>query len=269
AVNCAAIPENLVESEFFGHARGAFTDALQARVGKFQAADGGTIFLDEIGELPLAFQAKLLRLLQERCVTPVGESRPQRIDVRVIAATNRDLEEMVEDKSFREDLFYRLNVIPIDLPPLRERADDIPLLARAFVSRANARQARQVRDLNAEALAALIAYPWPGNIRQLENVIERAVVLKGQGQIALEDLPRKIRDASAGSQQLMQRPELPEEGIDLRDAVEKFENSLILQALERSGWNKNRAATILRMNRTTLVEKLKKKNLAESVASTS
>ncbi len=261
AINCAAIPADLLESELFGHARGAFTGASQARLGKFASADGGTIFLDEIGEMPLGLQAKLLRVIQEREITPVGEVRPRKIDVRFVAATHRDLEELAEAGRFREDLLYRLSVIPVELPPLEARRSDIPLLVEAFTERANRRRGRQVSGWSDEAMAMLQAYDWPGNVRQLENVVERVVLLKRSGLVEPSDLPRRIRERVGPSDTLsaLGRPALPEEGLDLRDAVERFENALILQALERSGWNKSRAAEILGMNRTTLVEKLKKR----------
>lgn len=263
-VNCAAIPENLIESELFGHARGAFTGASTAREGRFAAADGGTLFLDEIGELPLPMQAKLLRAVQEKEVTPVGESRARKIDVRIVSATHRDLETMVEKGTFREDLFYRVQVIPIELPALRERKADLVNLIEHFVRTMNEKRNRLVAGVTGEALRAMCAYAWPGNIRQLENIIERMVLLRTQGKIDLEDLPAKIRAAAGEQATDASTSHLPDDGIDLRDAVERFENQLILQALERTGWNKNRAAAVLRMNRTTLVEKLKKKNLAES-----
>jgi DNA-binding NtrC family response regulator len=261
-VNCAAIPENLLESELFGHVRGAFTGALSPRVGRFAAADGGTLFLDEIGELPLSQQAKLLRAVQEREIIAVGDAKPRKVDVRLVAATHRDLELMVEEGTFRQDLLYRIQVVPIELPPLRERAADIPTLVQAFVSRANAKRKRAVNGVTPAAMAALTQYEWPGNVRQLENVVERMVLLRAEGLIDVEDLPQRMHKAApSGSEK--QALELPEDGIDLRDAVEQFENKLILQALERTGWNKNRAAAVLRMNRTTLVEKLKKKNLLD------
>lgn len=262
-VNCAAIPENLLESELFGHMRGAFTGATQSRIGRFAQAIGGTIFLDEIGELPISLQAKLLRVLQEKEVTPIGESKTVRVDVRVVTATNRDLEEMVEAGTFREDLLYRLNVIPVELPPLRGRRADIAELVEHFVARTNEKRGRNISGIADEAMEVMVAYEWPGNVRQLENTIERIVVLKTEGLVELEDLPNKIRNA--GSSKTARGPELPEDGINLKDAVEGFENALILQALERTGWNKNQAATILRMNRTTLVEKLKKKKFAQAV----
>ncbi len=262
-VNCAAIPENLVESELFGHARGSFTGAVGARVGRFMQASGGTLFLDEVGELPLAVQAKLLRVLQEREVTPVGEGRAQRFDARVVTATNRDLEKMVAEGRFREDLLYRLDVIPIHLPPIRERRTDIPKLVRHFIERTNERRNRSITGITGRALELLLAYNWPGNIRQIENTIERMVLLSAGGQLDLDDVPERIRNSAPVlelERDIMSEPMLPTEGIDLRDAVERFENALIRQALERSGWNKNRAAAILQMNRTTLVEKLKKRD---------
>ena len=265
AVNCAAIPENLVESELFGHARGAFTGAMNARVGRFVQASGGTLFLDEIGELSLAVQAKLLRVLQEKEVTPVGESRTQRIDVRVVTATNRDLEKMVAEGRFREDLLYRLDVIPIELPAIRERRGDIPKLVQHFIERTNTRRGRQVHGISARAMDMLAAYNWPGNVRQIENTIERMVLLRAEGQLDVEDVPERIRNAAPIHEiDPMAEPKLPDAGIDLRDAVERFENALIRQALERSGWNKNRAAAILQMNRTTLVEKLKKRDFGSA-----
>ncbi len=263
-VNCAAIPENLLESELFGHVRGAFTGATVSRQGRFAAADGGTIFLDEIGELPLALQSKLLRVLQEKEVCAVGDSKVRKVDVRIVAATNRDLDEMVQSRTFREDLLYRINVIPIALLPLRERRRDIVELVETFVGRTNERRGRSITGISDEAMEALVAFNWPGNIRQLENTIERIVVLKTEGSIDLEDLPERIRKAQNHGRAVDQ-PELPADGIDLRDAVEKFENALILQALERTGWNKNQAASILRMNRTTLVEKLKKRQFSQAV----
>ena len=258
-VNCAAIPENLLESELFGHVRGAFTGATTSREGRFLAANEGTIFLDEIGEMPQALQSKLLRVLQEKEVTPVGESRSRKVDVRIVAATNRDLDEMVEEGSFREDLLYRLEVIPVELPALRERRGDIPVLVDEFVRKFNQRRGREIVGLTDEAMEVLVGYDWPGNIRQLQNAVERMVVLKATGRLDVEDLPRRVR---RGSNPVETRSvSLPEDGLDLRDAVEDFENKLIVQALERTGWNKNQAASILRMNRTTLVEKLKKKKL--------
>ena len=266
AVNCAAIPETLLESELFGHTRGAFTGAQNARVGRFAAADGGTIFLDEIGEMPIGLQAKILRLLQEKEVTPLGESKSRKIDVRVVAATNKDLDEMVRARTFREDLLYRLNVIPIELPALRHRRSDIPELVRHFMTRANQRRGRKITGIDPRAMELMVGYDWPGNVRQLENAIERMVLLKGEGELGIEDLPEKLRAApvrTGARRSPWEEPQLPPDGIDLREALEAFESSLIRQALERVGWNKNRAAALLQMNRTTLVEKLKKKGFVQ------
>jgi DNA-binding NtrC family response regulator len=262
-VNCAAIPEDFLESELFGHAKGSFTGATQTRSGRFLQANGGAIFLDEIGEMPLNLQAKLLRTLQERELTPLGETNAQPIDVRVIAASTKDLEEMAESGRFREDLLYRLNAIPVELPPLRERRGDVPLLVHHFIRCTNERRSRSISGIENAALDALIAYDWPGNVRQLENTIERVVLLRYHGEIRLDDIPTKIREFHRSVVGAKNRPLLPADGIDLRDAVEQFENALILQALERTGWNKNRAASILQINRTTLVEKLKKKGWTE------
>ncbi|MET0339360.1 MAG: sigma-54 dependent transcriptional regulator [Polyangiales bacterium] len=267
AVNCAAIPETLLESELFGHTRGAFTGAQAARVGRFAAADGGSIFLDEIAEMPLGLQAKILRLLQEKEVTPLGESKSKKIDVRVVAATNKDLEDMVRARTFREDLLYRLNVIPIELPALRNRSSDIPELVRHFLKRINQRRSRKVTGIDSRALELMVQFDWPGNVRQLENTIERMVLLKGEGELGIDDLPEKMRAAPAQRQvrrSPWEEPLLPAEGIDLREALESFESALIRQALERVGWNKNRAAALLQMNRTTLVEKLKKKGFVQT-----
>jgi DNA-binding NtrC family response regulator len=266
AVNCAAIPENLLESELFGHSRGAFTGAVSSRPGRFAAADGGTIFLDEIGEMPLGLQAKILRLLQEKEVTPLGETRSRKVDVRVVAATNQDLEEMVRARTFREDLLYRLNVIPIELPALRNRRADIADLVRHFIARSNLRRGRNITGIDRAAMDVLLAYDWPGNVRQLENAIERAVLLKATGELGVEDLPEKLRGSVARREPVRSardEPLLPPEGIDLKEAIEQFESSLIRQALERVAWNKNRAAALLQMNRTTLVEKLKKKGFVQ------
>jgi DNA-binding NtrC family response regulator len=260
ALNCAAVPEQLMESELFGHGRGAFTGAVQARVGRFVAASKGTLFLDEVGEMPLAMQAKLLRALQEKEITPVGESKPIPTDVRVVAATHRDLDRLVEQKIFREDLLYRLDVIRVQLPALRERQSDIAVLVTAFIQRACEQHGLAVTGIDGPALAALTSYPWPGNVRQLANTVERMVLLRGEGTLSLEDVPAKISHGGSADDRLaIVPPVLPDEGIDLRDAVERFEGALLRQALERTGWNKNRAAALLQLNRTTLVEKLKKR----------
>jgi len=251
AVNCAALPETLVESELFGHAKGAFTGADKPRAGRFREADGGTLFLDEIGEMPLALQAKLLRVIQEGEVHPLGVDKPQSIDVRLVAATNRNLGELASAGKFRSDLYYRLNVVPLELPPLRDRREDLAALAGHFLRGTD-------RKFSAEATASLERYPWPGNVREMENVIARLKVLKPEGDFQLADLPQAIR----GAQPL---PAVPQNaassaatGVDLYAALGELEDRLIREALERSGGNRNQAAQSLGLNRTTLVEKLRK-----------
>lgn len=260
-VNCAAIPDELLESELFGHVKGSFTGAIANRLGRFEVADRGTLFLDEIGDMKQNLQVKLLRVLQNRELEPVGATRSKKVDVRIIAATNQHLENLVAEKAFREDLYYRLSVIPIMLPPLRERKSDVPLLINNFLSKFNSNKNRQVKAIDQETMAVLSNYDWPGNVRELENLVERLVILKGSGIINVRDLPEKY----AGSRPQQARQEnisLPDQGICLNSAVEEFENKLILQALERTGGNKKEAATLLNLKRTTLIEKLKKKKLA-------
>ncbi len=259
ALNCAAIPENLIESELFGHSRGAFTGAATSRSGRFVEAHGGTLFLDEVGEMPLALQAKLLRALQEKEIVPLGEGKAIPVDVRIVAVTNRDLEEMVEQHRFREDLLYRLDVIRVDLPPLRKRKGDVAVIAQSLVEEISGRRHTTVTGIDAEAMAALEAYDWPGNVRQLANIIDRMVILRVDGMLTIEDVPEKLRIARVDPDAETQEMKLPADGIDLRASVERYESSLMRQALERTGWNKNRAAAILKLNRTTLVEKLKKR----------
>jgi transcriptional regulator with GAF, ATPase, and Fis domain len=332
-VNCGAIPEELLESELFGHEKGSFTGAVRTRIGKFELAHGGAIFLDEIGDMSPTLQVKLLRILQEREFERVGGAKTIKVDVRIITATNQNLEQAIVERRFREDLFYRLNVVPIELPPLRQRDDDISLLIGYFVKKFNKRMNRNVTGISPEALGRLKTYDWPGNVRELEHAIERLVVLKGEGVIETSDLPFKLRELDPAEEAqlfsdalLVGEPEeleaegayafaeptplpvapapvaptigkivpltddvsaaaaaarsfgaamaavepmnandftvsLPDEGIDLKDAVDRFETQLILAALERCGWVKNKAASLLGLNRTTLVEKLKKKNL--------
>jgi DNA-binding NtrC family response regulator len=261
-VNCGAIPEELLESELFGHIRGAFTNAINHREGRFSIANGGTIFLDEIGDMSLNLQVKLLRVLQERTFEPVGSSKTVEVNVRVIAATNQNLETAIAEKRFRADLFYRLNVIPIAVPPLRERPDDIPLLVKHFIEQVNKERSQQVSGLSPEALARIVDYDWPGNVRELENLVERLVVLRGSGEIGVEEVPEPY----AGSQPALMTPvpHVPAGGIAFNDVVDHFESDLILQALEQTGWNKNQAARLLGLNRTTLIEKIKKKGLQSS-----
>ncbi|MCC6748475.1 MAG: sigma-54-dependent Fis family transcriptional regulator [Deltaproteobacteria bacterium] len=259
-VNCPAIPKELVESELFGHAKGAFTGAATARVGRFAAADSGTLFLDEIGEMDLNIQSKLLRVLQDYEITPVGESRSQKVNVRIIAATNRDLEAMSDQGTFREDLFYRLNVVQIHLPSLQERRDDIPGLVRYFLETVSEQRALPAPTLTPSVEDALLRFRWPGNVRQLRNVIERLVILHRGQRVELEHLPPSITREQAQPAQESTGPEpmLPAEGFDLRSALQRFEESMISKALSQTGGNRNQAAKILGLNRTTLVEKLRK-----------
>jgi len=257
AVNCGAIPSELLESEMFGHEKGAFTGAVGARMGLFQLASGGTIFLDEIGEMSTVLQVKLLRVLQEREIRPVGADRTVRIDVRVIAASNRDLAVEVEKGRFREDLFYRLQVIPIVIPPLRERRSDIPLLVQHFLDKHNQQRPGASVRINDDAMVHLWEYDWPGNVRELENLVERLVILSDDGHIRVENLPPNIR--SFISDKKIPRPTLTNEGIDLNQAVEEFEYRLIDEALRRTKGNKQAAARLLGLKRTTLVAKLRRK----------
>jgi DNA-binding NtrC family response regulator len=260
-VNCGAIPENLLESELFGHERGAFTGATHARMGRFEMANGGTIFLDEIGEMSLPLQVKLLRVLQERAFERVGGNRTIHVDVRVVAATNQDLEKLVEEKRFRQDLFYRLNVIPVVIPPLRDRRSDIPLLIDHFLAHFNRSKNTAVAGLAPEALRLLTEYDWPGNIRELENMIERLVVLKKEGTIDAADLPEKLFRKDSAPELKEQFIRFSEEGINLSREVELYENQLIVEALRKANGVTTRAAQLLQLNRTTLVEKLKRKGV--------
>jgi transcriptional regulator with PAS, ATPase and Fis domain len=227
-------------------------------------ADKGTLFLDEIGDMKANLQVKLLRVLQNREFEPVGSTRSQKVDVRIIAATNKNLEELVASKDFREDLYYRLSVIPITIPPLRERRDDIPLLIHNFLTRFNSDKRHAVKGFSQETLGILCAYNWPGNVRELENLVERLVILKDSGFITPDDLPDKYLSGHIQVQvpELPVTEKLPEAGICLNSMVDEFENRLILQALTRTGGNKKEAATLLNLKRTTLIEKLKKKNLS-------
>jgi DNA-binding NtrC family response regulator len=259
-VNCGAIPEELLESELFGHVRGAFTNAVAAREGRFSLAHGGTIFLDEIGDMSPTLQVKLLRVLQDRTFEPVGSSQTQRVDVRVIAATNQNLTTAIRERRFREDLFYRLNVIPVETPPLRERKDDIPLLVQHFLKKVQEDRRVPACTLDGDALAQLCAHDWPGNVRELENTIERLVVLKGGGAIGVGDLPASLREAAVRS--VSPTPTVTSAGLPLTATVDRFEAELIRQALQHTSWNKNQAAKLLEMNRTTLLEKIKKHGLS-------
>ncbi len=264
AVNCGAIPEALLESELFGHARGAFTGAHQSKVGRIGVAEKGTLFLDEIGELSLALQVKLLRILQCREYSPVGDTRVLKADVRVVAATNIDLEKAVAEGRFRQDLYYRLNVIMLHVPELKRRVSDIPLLVDHFMGVSAEKTGRQVEGISRAAMKLLQEYTWPGNVRELENTVERAMLLCASGRIEPGDLPARVRGLQSSSSTAP--TQLPDAGIDLRAAVESFENNLIRQALDRTGWNKNRAAHLLKLNRTTLVEMLKRKRISPHAA---
>lgn len=285
-VNCGAIPKDLIESELFGHEKGAFTGAIHTRIGRFEKANGGTIFLDEIGEMSPVLQVKLLRVLQERSFERVGGAETIKVDVRVIAATNQNLEEAVEKGKFRADLYYRLNVIPIYLPPLRERRTDIPILVHHFTRYFNETKQKEIAEISEETIKCLTNYSWPGNIRELQNLMERLVILNGKGAIYPKDLPDKIlgenfkkadvpskieslpEEDSAYESSILRdafRPKfyvgITEEGIDIKKMVEDFEKELIIEALEKTNWVKNKAAGLLRLNRTTLVEKIKKLKL--------
>jgi DNA-binding NtrC family response regulator len=257
-VNCGAIPEHLLESELFGHIRGAFTNAISNREGRFSIAHEGTIFLDEIGDISLTAQVKLLRVLQERTFEPVGSSKPVKVDVRVIAATNQVLEEAIRERRFREDLYYRLNVIPIEVPPLRNRRDDIPLLVDHFLNASNEGRKHPAEGLSKEALESLCKLEWPGNVRELENLMERLVTLCGGREICNDDLPTSISTTGSPPTTV---PQIPPQGLSFRDVVDQFESELILQALQITHGNKNRAAQLIQMNRTTMLEKMKKKGV--------
>jgi transcriptional regulator with PAS, ATPase and Fis domain len=252
AVNCAAIPENLIESELFGHVKGAFTGAVKDREGKFEQADGGTLFLDEIAELRVDLQAKILRALQEREVDRVGGSKPIAIDVRIIAATNWEIEHAVKEGTFREDLYYRLSVITLNMPPLRERKEDIPLLVNHFLNKFNRDSGVRV---DPDALAVLVAYGWPGNVRELENVIERASVLRRGDIISRAELPDKLLKEKGGVEDIILN--LPDEGISLED----LEKNLIMKSLEKHKGNQTRAAEYLHITRPTLIYRMEKYGL--------
>ena len=278
AVNCAAIPHDLLESELFGYEKGAFTGALSARVGRIELANQGTIFFDEIGDMPPALQVKLLRVLAEREIDRIGSVKSTPVDIRVITATHQNLETAIEEGRFREDLYYRLNIIPLALPPLRDRKTDIPLLVSHFLNQFNG--TGRSKTINEEAMNILENYSWPGNIRELANFVERMVVLSIDSTITPRDLPDKVlgevpkekwtplekdSEPTGNPAQILQQSlrqsfhvGIPDEGINLKKLVEGFEKELLIEALEKTGWVKNKAAILLSLNRTTLVEKLKK-----------
>ena len=274
-VNCGAIPGELLESELFGHEKGAFTHAIRTRAGRFELADGGTVFLDEIGEMDLSLQVKILRVLQEREFERVGGTKTFKANVRVIAATNRDLEQEVARGNFREDLFYRLNVIPVNLPPLRERQEDIPLLANYFLQKFCRSQERCIMRLAAETQNILLSYSWPGNVRELENFMERLSILCDEDIITPTDLPDKILketgtdiparpkiQAVAQGFRLPAVRDMQEQGVGLKDFFDIMETHLLKEALNMADGVKNQAAEILGIKRTTLIEKLKKKKIS-------
>ena len=257
ALNCSAIPETLLEAELFGHARGAFTGAVGTRQGRLEQAHKGTLFLDEVGTMSPSLQAKLLRVLQEREFERVGDSHTIKIEVRVIAATHSDLSRMVAEGTFREDLFYRLNVLPVQLPPLRDRREDIPVLVQHFVQRLSSDTGRTGVTVSQDAMRRLMAYKWPGNVRQLENAVERALAFsQGRNHIDVQDLPPEVQNSAAPADN--GDAWLPEDGIDFERYIEGIELSLIKRSLERTQGNKRQAARLLNLKRTTLIEKLKR-----------
>ncbi|MDE3137850.1 MAG: sigma-54-dependent Fis family transcriptional regulator [Acidobacteriota bacterium] len=248
-VNCAAIPEELIESELFGHSKGSFTGATENKVGKFQKADGGTLFLDEVGDMSLKTQAKVLRVLEEQRFEPVGSNEPVRVDVRVIAATNKRLEEEISRGTFREDLFYRLNVIPVSVPPLRERTEDIPILAAHFLEEYSAAYGRRPKELSPAAVSVLLRYPWPGNVRELKNVIERLVIMSPQETIEPHHLPPELFRGAPKEPQSV--------AATLQEARSAYEREFILRKLEENQWNMTRTAAALGLERSHLYRKMK------------
>ncbi len=287
-VNCAAIPDELLESELFGHTKGAFTGAANAKIGRIEYADGGSLFLDEIGDMKPVLQAKLLRVLQEREFEPVGGLKPIPVDVRIIAATHCNLEQMVEEGRFREDLYYRLSVIPVNIPPLRKRKDDLPLLIKHFIKNIGRQRKKPLQGFDNQAMQALFSCNWRGNVRELENLVQHMTVLYGGATVRLTDLPEKYQSASDNTplqsscmQQTDEQIPGPEqlslfstpapengtiwsdEGVDFKALVNDFETQLIRQALQMTDGNKKEAAKILNLKRTTLLEKIKKKNMQD------
>jgi DNA-binding NtrC family response regulator len=267
--NCAAIPKDLLESELFGHERGAFTGAITTRIGRFERANGGTILLDEIGEMHSSFQVKLLRVLQEREFERVGGSKTIKVDVRILAATNKNLEKETMAGHFREDLFYRLSVIPLHIPPLRERPEDIPILTDYFLNYFSRKRKREALRIDQKVIGLFLRYPWPGNVRELENLIERLIILNEDGRITTQELPQRFQEfpghARKEDPEFSRRPtelnsdgHLPDQGINLNRLVEEMERNLISQAMQKSHGIKSKAADLLGLKRTTLLEKIKK-----------
>ena len=261
-VNCGALPENLMESELFGHEKGAFTGAFERTLGVFREAEGGTLFLDEVGELPLSLQVKLLRVLQERSVRPVGAPKEVSVDVRVVTATNRKIEEDVKAGLFRQDLYYRINVIRVELPPLRERRDDIPALAESFMARFAEEMGKELRGFTPDALRALIAHDYPGNVRELENILERAATLAGSSMIGLGDLPQELSGLAGGTAPRLLI--LPEEGCHLDEVLTEVERRFLTQALERTGGGRTKAAKLLGISFRSLRYRLEKQSIDEN-----
>ena len=265
AFNAAAIPEGLAEAELFGHVKGAFTGAIATRVGRFELADRGTLFIDEVSSMSLALQAKLLRALQEREIEKVGTAKPVKINARVIAATNMDLLKMVKEGTFREDLYYRLNVVRVMLPTLRARPEDIPMLAQRFARQSSQQNDLPLRTISQEAMRALMRYEWPGNIRQLENAIEHAVAMSGGATEILPDmLPEEVRQPDRS--QVVPSVQIPDEGVNFSSIMSQMERDLILQCLEKTGGNKRQAARLLNLSRTTLIDKLQRLGINDGAA---
>ena len=254
-VNCAALPESLLESELFGHVKGAFTDAIENRTGRFEAANGGTIFLDEIAELPLKLQSKLIRVIQQKTFERIGSNETIKVDVRIIAATNRDIEKLVKNQEFRSDLYYRLNVLPIQIPPLRERLDDVPTLAEYFLKKFTRETNKGIMRFSESAMQSMLSYGWPGNIRELENAVERAVLL-AKGQVITAD------DLMIGSKSSIEDEQFG--GKDLREAITIFKKNYIESALERNRWNQTETARNLRIQRTYLSRLIKELNILQN-----
>ena len=264
AINCGAIPENLMESELFGHKRGAFTDATRDKHGLFEEANGGTIFLDEIGEMPPHLQVKLLRALQERQIRPVGSEETTNVDVRVIAASLRDLEQDVKDGRFRDDLYYRLNVVSIDLPPLRERTEDIPVLVDHFLKKHNKKLGLNIMKIDPDAMKCLVGYSWRGNVRELENCIERAIVLTDSDSIGIEVLPEKIREEGGVAQADTHFSEIDDDDLSIKKHTRNLEKALIVRALKKTKGNRTHAAKFLEISHRALLYKLKEYGLSEA-----
>ncbi len=261
AVNCGALSESLLESELFGHKKGSFTGAVDDRKGRFCIAENGTLFLDEVGDMSPRLQVKLLRVLQEKIYEPVGGEEHISTNARILAATHENLEKLVHSGEFREDLYYRLNVIPLTMPALRERKSDIPLLVDYFINKYNVEKKRNIKGISKDAFTYLMTHNWPGNIRELENLIERMTIIKSVGTIEVKDIPKQyLKNKHINQSKTIY---FPEGGVDFNSMINEFENQIIIQALERTSWNKNQAALLLRLNRTTLLEKIKKKGLTK------